>query len=364
MVAGSDGWSGPSASPVNNLLGRRNRWADTGTGQGAMSGRAYGNAGSADLMVESDVRGQRAAQPGKGTGSALTGSNSFFGLRLRRRQSEGPWYNPGGPGGAFGGGWADGLLTVRDRHIMTRTGSSGHGPYEANNGIPNPLHDFPYAGIPEYQMVNTSESWQLGTDHTTNEDNTSKHNTVPVRRMLAAPSRSPRGDIDQDKDWDGRTVFPLGTQDGSQTLVMGPPLDSWREYGSRGPRGMHGPAPDIWDPNWVPARGAGGGGGRGLMTQAGDPGTQSGDRRLAWGGYPHGLHSPTVQSTVMTGARFSNTPQMAAPRLDRPASSKISGQSYSQTIVPESQQGQVNAMPRNPDPGRVPGIRDRFVRRS
>ena len=360
MVAGSDGWRSPSSTPGVGLLGRRNRWA-SGDGEGPVTGRAYGDAGSRDLAIDSDARGQAAAYPGHGTGSALTGSNSFFGMRLRRRQAPGAWYNPGGPGGAYGGGWADGRLTVRDRHIMTRTGTETHGPYEANNGIPNPLHDLPHAGRPEYQMVNTSESYQLGTDNTANQDNTAMHNTVGVRQMLASTGRSPRG---EQGNWEGKQVFPLGTQDGSQTLVMGPPLESWRQYGVRGPAGMHGPAPDVYDPNWVPARGAGGGGGRGLLTQAGEQGQQPQDRRLVYGGLPHGLHSPTVNSTVMTGARFSNTVQMAAPRVDRPASSKISGQSYSQTVVPEASQGQANSMPRLADPGRRAGIMNRFVGRS
>jgi len=358
MVAGTDGWGSPSHQPGVGLHGRRNRWAP-GQADAQVTARAYGSAGSPDLEVNSDMRGQPAAYPGHGTGSILTGSNSFFGLRLPRRQRPGAWYSPGGPGGAYGGGWADGRLTVRDRHIMTRTGDSKHGPYEANNGIPNPLHDFPHAGRPEYQMVNTTESWQLGTDNTAMQDNTAKHNTVGVRQMLGSTSRSPR-----EADWTGRKVFPLGTQDGSQTLVMGPPIDTWREYGARGPAGMHGPQPDIWDPNWVPARGSGGGGGRGLMTEAGAQGMQPGDRRLVWGGFPHGLHSPTVNSTQMTAARSSATQQMTAPRLDRPASSKAAGQSYSQTIVPESAQGQVNALPRNPDPGRRAGITARFVSRS
>lgn len=360
MVAGTNGWGSPSASPADNTLGRRNRWSANGTGEGTVTARAYGSAGSADLMIDSDVRGDPAAYPGHGTGSTLTGSNSFFGLRLRKRQTPGAWYNPGGPGGAYGGGWADGRLTVRDRHILARTGHSQHGPYEANNGIPNPMHDWPHAGRVEYQMVNTSESYQLGTDNTAMQDNDAKHNTVGVRDMLASTGRSPRG---EQGSWEGKQVFPLGTQDGSQTLVMGPPIDSWREYGVRGPGGMHGPAPDIYDPNWIPNRGSGGGGGRGLLIQQGEDGTQPADRRLVYGGLPHGLHSPTVQSTVMTGARFSNTIQQTAPRLDRPASSKIAGQSYSQTIVPEAQAGQVNASPRMASPGRRPGVADRFIRR-
>jgi hypothetical protein len=91
---------------------------------------------------------------------------------------------------------------------------------------------------------------------------------------------------------------------------------------------------------------------------------QAADRRTVWGGVPHGLHSPTVQSTKFTSSRFANTIQMVPPRVDRPASSKQAGQSYSQTIVPQALAGQANQQPRLQDPGRQAGLRARFAGRT
>jgi hypothetical protein len=330
--------------PAPNMLGRRVRSSVVG---GMVTARAAGDGGSPDLDVNSDVRGARAAYPGHGLLSWLLGrrggASSFDGLRFPERQAPGAWYDPGGPGGAFGGGWADGVLTVRDRHIMTRFGTVRN-PGTADSGpagYPSPSAQAPPP--PRYQMVNTTESWQVGSDHTASEDNTGEHNWVPVTGTAKR--------------------FPLGTQDGTQTLVMGPPLGSWRTYGVRGGAGMHGPAPDVWDPNFVTRTGAGGAGGRGRLVQQGAPGQQPADRRTIYGGVPHGLHSPTVPPLVVTGARQAAIPQMQPPRVDRPASSKIAGQSMSQTFPPEGSGG-ARPTPRNPNPGRTPGITSRFVSRT
>lgn len=314
---------------------------------GPMAARAAGMANSPDLGIDRDVRGDRPAYPGHGTGGMLTGSNSFGGVRMPFRQQAAPFPDGiGGPGGAYGGGWADGVLTVRDRHIMTRRGySRGSRQPSTDPALPNRLADGP--DRPQYQMVNTSEAWQIGTDKTTQEDNPGPHASVSA----------------------GWKRFPLGTQDGTQTLVMGPPPGSWREYGVRGGAGMHGPAPDVWDPNWVAspkANGAAGGGGRGLLVVQGAEGMQPQDRRTVYGGVPHGLHSPTLDSQVFTFTRFATTPQMQPPRVDRPASSKIAGQSYSQTVQPEAQAGRggERQMPRQAAPGRTPGLLSRFMART
>jgi hypothetical protein len=311
---------------------------------GRVTARAAGDAGSPDLDINSDVRGARAAFPGHGLLSFFLGrtggATSFGGRRLPQQQTPGPWYSPGGPGSAYGGGWADGILTVRDRHIMTRFGTVRN---PRGGGSSMPSADLTHPVPPRYQMVNTTESWQVGTDHTTNLDNTGVHNSVPVAGTAKR--------------------FPLGTQDGTMTLVMGPPIGEWRQYGVRGPRGMHGPDPDVWDPNWIPANGAGGGGGRGRMTQAGAPGMQPADRRFVWGGVPHGLHSPTAQSTQWTAARFASTKQQQPPRVDRPASSRIAGQSMSQFYPPEGGQG-IGQAPRMQNPGRSPGLLSRFMART
>lgn len=313
---------------------------------GRITARAAGSASSPDLNINSDVRGAAAARPGGGLLSFLLGmfggATSFGGRRYPEQQRPGAWYNPGGPGGAYGGGTADGILTVRDRHIMTRYGTVRN-PDGGGTGMPSADRSGGGRPPPRFQMVNTTESWQIGTDKTTQEDNTGYHAYVPVIGT--------------------RKRFPLGTQDGTQTLVMGPPLGEWREYGVRGPAGMHGPKPDQWDPNWIPANGAGGGGGRGRLVAQGDPGMQPADRRFVYGGVPHGLHSPTAHSQQWTKARAASTPQQVPPRVDRPASSKIAGQSMSQLYPPEGQQG-IGQTPRMANPGRTPGLLSRFVSRT
>lgn len=329
-------------TPAPDLLGRRQR---SGLGSEVVTGRAYGSGGYQDLQVQSDVRagtgGFGATQPGGNRDNG--GSSSFGGTRYPQQQAPGPYPDGiGGPGGAYGGGWSDGVLTVRDRHVMTRHGTVRNPglPDSTNNGNPSPDAQAPPP--PRYQMVNSTESWQLGTDNTANQDNQGQHFWVDVGNT-------------------GKR-FPLGTQDGTLTLVMGPPLGSYRDYGVRGPTGMHGPAPDIIDPNWIPKRGAGGAGGRGRLVQAGDPGQQPADRRTVYGGVPHGLHSPTAPSTQWTKARQASIPQMMPPRVDRPNSSKIAGQSMSQGFPPEGS-GASAPMPRATDTGRVPGLGNRFLGR-
>lgn len=284
--------------------------------------------------VSGDVRApdQRNAKGFDDNDYGNYGSTSFGGLRFPRQQEAGAWYNPGGAGGAFGGGWSDGVLTVRDRHVMTRR---GHVRNPAGGGSSMPSPDLDGPPPPRYQMVDTTESWQLGTDNTANQDNTGQHNSVEVTGTAKK--------------------FPLGTQDGTETLVMGPPLGEWREYGARGPRGMHGPAPDEFDPNVK---------GKPKLIQAGAPGMQTTDYRVVYGGVPHGLHSPTAQSTLWTGTRQASIPQMQAPRVDRPASSKIAGQSMSQQFPPEASFGQSRATPRMSNPGRQAGLASRFLGRT
>jgi hypothetical protein len=304
---------------------------------GPVTAAAYGNAGSPDLEINSDTRGAPAAYPGHGLlrflNGLFAGYTSYGGERLPTAQTPGAWYDPGGPGGAYGGGWSDGVLTVRDRHVLTRRGYVRN-PEGGGNSAPSPDAQAPPP--PRYQMVDSTESWQLGTDHTTQEDNTGQHNSVQV---VGAPARS----------------FPLGQQDGTETIVMGPPLGEWRQYGVRGVTGMTGPAPDQYDVNTKGAP---------TLTVAGAPGMQTADRRVVYGGVPHGLHSPTENSSVWTGARFSSTPQMQPPRLDRPANSKIAGQSMSQGFPPESAAGNSSrAWPRSAAQ-RIPGLTSRFAGRS
>lgn len=324
-----------------DMLGRRAR---SGLAPGHVTARTYGSGGYPDLQVQTDVRtgqgGGRATQPGGNRDDG--GSSSFHGLRYNPAQMPGAFPNDiGGPGGAYGGGWSDGLLTVRDRHVMTRFGTvrNPHG-----GGSSMPSADLTHPVPPRYQMLDTTESWQLGTDNTTNQDNQGEHFTAPVGP--GAPGKR----------------YPMGTQDGTLTLVMGPPLGEYRDYGIRGPTGMHGPAPDIIDPNWIPRRGAGGGGGRGRVTEHGEPGMQPADRRTVYGGVPHGLHSPTAPPRKWTMSRQASIPQMTPPRVDRPLSGKTAGQSMSQGFPPEGSDTSM-PMPRQAG-GRMAGLQSRFLGRS
>ena len=326
-----------------DMLGRRPR---AGLAPGRVTARTYGSGGYPDLQVQTDVRagqgGGRATQPGGNRDDG--GSSSFGGLRYNPAQMPGPFPNDiGGSGGAYGGGWSDGLLTVRDRHIMTRFGSVRN-PDGGGSAMPSADRSGGGRPPPRYQMVDTTESWQLGTDNTANQDNQGEHFTAPVGP--GAPGKR----------------YPMGTQDGTLTLVMGPPLGEYRDYGIRGPSGMHGPAPDIIDPNWIPRRGAGGGGGRGRITEHGEPGMQPADRRTVYGGVPHGLHSPTAPPRKWTMGRQASIPQMTPPRVDRPLSSKAAGQSMSQGFPPEGSDTSM-PMPRQPG-GRVAGLGSRFLGRS
>jgi hypothetical protein len=325
-----------SATP--DLLGRRIR---TSLAPDHVTARAYGSGGYQDLQIQTDVRhgvgGGRATQPGGNRDDG--GSSSFGGLRMPPHQVPSPFPDGiGGPGGAYGGGWADGLLTVRDRHVMTRFGTVRN-PDGGGGTMPSADRSGGGRPPPRYQMVDTTESWQLGTDNNANQDNQGEHYTVPVSGATGKK-------------------YPLGTQDGTLTLVMGPPLGEWRDYGVRGPSGMHGPAPDVIDPNWVPRRGAGGAGGRGRITEHGAPGMQPADRRTVYGGVPHGLHSPTAHGRQWTMSRQAAIPQMAPPRVDRPLSSKAAGQSMSQTFPPEGS-GAAMPAPRTA-PEHRPGLDARF----
>jgi hypothetical protein len=91
---------------------------------------------------------------------------------------------------------------------------------------------------------------------------------------------------------------------------------------------------------------------------------QTGDYRVVYGGVPHGLHSPTAQSQAWSAARNASIPQQMPPRVDRPASSKVAGQSMSQQFPPEASFGQSRATPRMATPGRRAGLGDRFLGRS
>lgn len=295
-------------------LGRRARALS-----GPVTGLAAGNS-----VVTSDLRGGGlpAAHPGNDNGGR-TQSQTFGGLTLSTPDQLGK------PRAAYGGGWRDGRLTVRERFILTMRGTSKQGAQESHSGVPNPLEDGP--PLPEYLMDNRTESWQIGQDKTTQEDNPGPFATTQT--------------------WDGRS-FPLGNQGDPWTTIYGGTPGLYRPYGARGM--VMGP-----EPRTFALSGDGSGARVGTLLAPGDP--SDGMQKIR-GGVPHGRHSPTIPARKQTMARQASIPQQRPGRNDRPSNSKIAGQSFNQMVVHEGST-QVNQTPRLPDPGRQAGIGGRFVPR-
>jgi len=315
------------------LLGRR-RTSLSGPAQGPAAGNS---------VVSFDARGPRAAGPGL-DGGGRTQSQTFGGLTLSTPDQRGE------ARAAYGGGQADGKLTVRERFIQAMRGTSRQGAQESHSGTPNPLADGP--PLPEYLMENRTESWQIGLDFTTQEDNPGPFART-VQQVQAAARDFP-GPVNPYANKGAGQPFPLGTQGDPWTTIMGPPLGLYRDYGVRGRDGVHGPEPKTFA-----IAGDGSGLRVGTLISPGAP--EDGPQKIR-GGPPHGRHSPTVQARKQTMARQAAIPQQRAGRNDRPSNSKIAGQSYNQMVVHEGS-ATVNQTPRLPDPGRAAGIMSRFIPR-
>jgi hypothetical protein len=331
-------------STTNDLLGRRARSL-----RGPATALAAGNS-----VITSDLRGggSPAAYPGADNGGQAQSST------IRARQ--GGLITPTTPDlrgpdqsrAAYGGGWADGRLTIRERFVMAMRGTSRTGAQESHSGVPNPQEDGPPQ--PQYLMDSRTESYQAGTDQTAYEDNAgpfARTTLAKVDYRTAPQNKGGAGVV----PFTTRTAFPLGNQGDPWTTVMGPALGEYRDYGARGVTGMHGPQPRMFA---LP--GDGSGLRVGTLISAGDP--ADGPQKIR-GGVPHGLHSPTVPPVKVTMARQASIPQMKPPRVDRPNNSKLAGQSYSQTL-PQEGSTAINRTPRAANPGRSPGINSRFRTRT
>lgn len=161
----------------------------------------------------------------------------------------------------------------RDRHVYWARGTmrTGISPSVPGNP-PNPVTDGP--ATPNLRAVNISLNPQIGSDATRNAD-----------------------DFTRPYTW-------LGQQDGSVQPIYGGVPGLWSSYGNRGlTAGIH------------------------------DPTGGAGGPQKVYSGPPHGYHSDTIPSGKQIADRFRATPQMKPGRLDRPANSKIAGQSFSQTVV-------------------------------
>jgi hypothetical protein len=326
----------PSTIPPG--LGRRARSLS-----GPVTGLAAGNS-----VVTSDLRGgaRPASFPGADSGGRSQ-SQTFGGLTLSTPDQLGL------PRAAYGGGWADGRLTIRERFVQIMRGTSRQGAQESHSGVPNPQEDGPPAA--QYLMDNRTLSWQIGTDHTAMEDNAGPFATTITTAPPARPAQNVGGGPAQFSFHGGR-AYPLGNQGDPWSTVWGGTPGAVRAYGVRGAAGMNGPAPRTFA---LP--GDGSGQRIGTLLTPGDPG--DGPQKIR-GGVPHGLHSPTAQSVKVTMARQAAIPQQKQPRDDRPANSRIAGQSMSQMYPQEGSTSQART-PRLPNPGRAPGIiTTRFVRRT
>jgi hypothetical protein len=166
-------------------------------------------------------------------------------------------------------------LQVRDRHVYWDRGRQRFGSTPSVPGTPpNPHSDGP--ARPGLRVVNRSLNPQIGSDATRNQD-----------------------DLTRAYTW-------LGQQDGTISPVYGGVPGLWQSYGNRGL------AAGIHDPS----------GGEGGLAQV-SPGP------------PHGLHSDTIPDGKQVADRYKAVPQMRPVRQDRPDNSRIAGQSFSQTVVPQ-----------------------------
>lgn len=191
-------------------------------------------------------------------------------------------------GGLF---FANDKLTTSDRHLMRKAGTELSGRLSGNT---DPPMDGP--SRPSYQTINRTINYQQGTDTTAATDDLGRPYT---------------------RNSQGMYVGEIGTP--------------WVP--------VYGGVPGLWQPYGSYA-GYTAGPVKGIQSPVGQ-GDQGDGPMSVSSGPPHGLHSPTLPDYAQTLGYYMAVPQMRLPRVDRPANSKIAGQSYSQTIVPQGQTGTV-----------------------
>jgi hypothetical protein len=340
LLGGEGAGSSDSATPLPGLLGRRVRGLS-----GPVTASAAGNS-----VVTSDLRGGGRPAAFPGANNEGLDQSSTFTARTEITPTTPDVRNPGTQDRfAYGGGWADGKLTLRERFIQTMLGTSRQGAQESHSGIPNPQADGP--PLPEYMMDNRTLSWQIGTDKTTQEDNPGPFAVTATEAQQAAVPQLTRIAVN------GVRTFPLGTQDGVPwtTKVWGGTPGLTRSYGVRGTTALTGPPAAQFA---LPGDGSGARVGTLLEPRPAGDGPQ-----MIRGGPPHGLHSRTIPSRKWTMARQASIPQQKPGRNDRPNNSKIAGQSYNQTVVPEGQTGG-GRIPRLGPQAQAGITQGRFLRRS
>jgi hypothetical protein len=195
-------------------------------------------------------------------------------------------------------GYSNDKLITYDRHAFFKVGYENAG---RNSGITDPPMDGP--ARPSLAIVQRTINYQQGTDETAASD-----------------------DLSRDYSRNAQNMY-VGEQGTGWSPVYGGTPGLYQEYGS-----YQGISPST--PGYDPVAGNT----QGIKSPVGQ-GAQGDAPQTVWSGPPHGLHSPTLPDYQQTLGRYMSIPQMAAPRIDRPANSPIAGQSYSQTVQPQGQTG-------------------------
>src|SRR5215469_243622 len=179
-------------------------------------------------------------------------------------------------------------LISRDRHAAVNRGTERTG---RRSGLDDPLLSGPPR--PSLRTINRTINHQRGQDAANADDKNRAYN------------RDRQGTL-------------LGQQDGTVQPVYGGTPGFWQPYGSYSGY-TTGPT-------------------KGLQSPVAPGSPQDGPRKIN-SGPSHGLHSATFPDYSQALGRYMAIPSMVAQRQDRPSNSRIAGQSYSQTVAPQGQQG-------------------------
>lgn len=267
-----------------------------------------------------DPRGARGAEAppwgaGESAGSAIPGGTQMpdTGMHVPNVLHEVGWR----------GGFqiANDKLWATDRHAILNAGTERGGGRET--GMTDPPMDGP--ARPALRLVQRTINYQQGTDHTIHEDHLPGENRQYT--MVPMPNPGYAGPV-------GNARIPLfsnhlSNEVGSQ--YIGEQGTGWSP--------VYGGVPGLWQPYGSYA-GYTADEIKGIQSPV-SQGSQGDGPQKVWSGPPHGLHSITYPDYSSTLGRYLAIPQMALPRIDRPANSTSAGQSFSQTVQPQGQTGTV-----------------------
>jgi hypothetical protein len=244
------------------------------TGGGVPGQRAGTASGNPDVSTIAQNIPRQPYGGNSGHGLAQFGANRALGVG-----QESAWRG--------GANFANDKLITYDRHVFLARGNELSG---RRSGNTDPPLDGP--ARPSLRTVNRAINYQQGTDATANQDDL-------TRPYMRTP--------------DGK--YFMGTQGDSWSPVYGGTPGLYQPYGTYAGIGNV-PLQGIQSP-----------------VEQGSPGDGPQSFRP---GPPHGLHSPTLPPYAQTIGYYFASPQMRLPRIDRPSNSTIAGQSYSQTVQPQS----------------------------